>query len=67
MYSDEQERSRIMGYVLGGIAAGVLVSVLLNINIIQYFLYINPLYTVKFGYNKQLGTDQMCSLKLSSL
>ncbi len=25
MYSDEQERSRIMGYVLGGIAAGVLV------------------------------------------
>jgi len=26
MYSEEKERSRVMGYVLGGIAVGVLVG-----------------------------------------
>ena len=55
MYTDEHERSRVMGYVLGGIAAGVLIGYPLGGVLFDFFGESAPFILISFAIGMLVG------------
>ncbi len=55
LYNNEEERSKVMGYVLGGIAAGVLIGYPLGGVMFEFFGEAAPFVVVSFASGALLG------------
>jgi DHA1 family solute carrier family 18 vesicular amine transporter 1/2 len=59
LYNDEEERSRVMGHVLGGIAAGVLIGYPLGGVLFEFLGESAPFIVISFANGALLGETSL--------